>query len=61
MSYQFHWKNADYQSFEDYLARLSHKRRNQIKNERKKVAALGLQIQIFEGNAIQEEHLEALW
>lgn len=59
--YQFHWKNNGYQCFEDYLADLQHKRKNQILRERRRVAALGLKIHILQGDEIQEEHLEAMW
>ncbi len=59
--YQFHWKNNHYQSFEDYLEDLQHKRKNQILRERRRVAALGLKIHLLQGDQIQKEHLEAMW
>ncbi len=39
---QFQWKNHGYQTFDDYLARFSSKRRNQIKRERKEMEKQGL-------------------
>ncbi len=38
---QFHWRNAGYRSFDDFLARLKHKRRKEIRRERQRVAADG--------------------
>jgi len=59
--FQFHWKNHGYQSFDDYLAALQHKRKNQILRERRRVEALGLEILVLKGDQIQSEHLEAMW
>ena len=41
---QFHWRNQDYQSFEDFLAQLSSRKRKNIKKERASVLAKGLNI-----------------
>lgn len=41
---QFHWRNAGYRSFDDFLARFSSKRRNQIKRERREMATQGITI-----------------
>jgi predicted N-acyltransferase len=38
---QFHWRNAGYRSFDDFLATLKHKRRKEIRRERQRVAADG--------------------
>jgi predicted N-acyltransferase len=41
-SVQFHWRNAGYASFEDFLAALSRDKRKKIRQERKKVADAGV-------------------
>ena len=41
---QFQWKNEGYQSFDDYLARFSSKRRNQIRRERREMERQGISI-----------------
>lgn len=41
---QFQWRNSGYQSFDDYLARFSSKRRNQIRRERKEMERQGISI-----------------
>ncbi|MBL7685554.1 MAG: GNAT family N-acetyltransferase [Deltaproteobacteria bacterium] len=61
LHYQFHWVNQSYQSFDHYLSDLHHKKRNQIKSERRKVQSLGLKISCFAGSEIHSDHLAALW
>src|SRR5688572_1643928 len=41
---QFHWRNAGYADFEDFLARLSHARRKNIRQERRKVREAGVSV-----------------
>jgi hypothetical protein len=41
---QFHWRNQGYATFDDFLARFSSKRRNQLKRERKEMDKLGISI-----------------
>ena len=38
---QYHWRNAGYGSFDDYLGQLRSKRRNQVRRERRRVAEQG--------------------
>ncbi|MGE3542787.1 MAG: peptidogalycan biosysnthesis protein, partial [Kofleriaceae bacterium] len=38
-SYQFHWKNREYRSFDDFLAALTSRKRKQIRKERSRVQA----------------------
>lgn len=44
VSYQYHWKNAGYESFDEFLARFDSKKRNQARRERASVAQHGLGI-----------------
>ena len=55
---QFHWRNDAYESFEDFLARLSHDKRKKIRQERRKVNDAGIRLQRLVGREIQKEHWE---
>jgi hypothetical protein len=48
-SVQFHWRNEGYESFEAYLAALSHDKRKKIRQERKRVAAEGVTLRRVTG------------
>ena len=39
---QFHWRNAGYATFDDFLAALSHDKRKKIRQERRRVAEAGV-------------------
>jgi predicted N-acyltransferase len=52
---QFHWQNAQYGDFEAFLARLSHARRKNIRQERRKVHEAGVRFRWLEGGAIGED------
>jgi predicted N-acyltransferase len=41
---QFHWRNAGYGSFDDFLAALSHDKRKKIRQERRRVAEAGVRL-----------------
>ena len=58
---QYHWHNDGYGSFEDYLARFRSKRRNQIRRERREVAAQGLTIEALTGDAIDDDLFDPLY
>src|SRR5258706_150996 len=49
---QFHWKNEGYADFEDFLSRLSHARRKNIRQERRKVREAGVTVRELEGAQI---------
>jgi uncharacterized protein len=55
---QFHWRNEGYADFEAFLARLSHQRRKNIRQERRKVRAAGVSFRWLEGAAIESRHWE---
>lgn len=42
---QFHWQNADYRDFDDFLATLSRDKRKRIKQERRRVKDAGIELQ----------------
>jgi len=52
---QYHWRNADFESFDDYLAGFRSKRRNQIKRERREMKRLGISIEVLVGDEITDE------
>ena len=49
---QFHWANDGYADFEAFLARLSHQRRKNIRQERRRVREAGVTFRWLEGAAI---------
>ena len=51
---QFHWKNDNYGSFDDFLGSLSSRKRKQIRKERREISASGLSIEAIEGRDITE-------
>ena len=57
---QYHWLNRGYGSFDDFLGRLSSRKRKVIRKERA-AAIEGLEIQTFRGAEIQPAHWEAMW
>ena len=52
-SVQFHWNNEGYGDFEDFLARLNHARRKNIRQERRRVREAGVRLRWLEGAAIE--------
>ncbi|MEI6644168.1 MAG: GNAT family N-acetyltransferase [Novosphingobium sp.] len=57
---QFHWDNAGYASFDDFLAQLSSEKRKNLRKERAK-AQDGVEIRTLTGDAILPEHWDAFW
>ncbi|HEY5897709.1 MAG TPA: GNAT family N-acetyltransferase [Burkholderiales bacterium] len=55
---QFHWTNAGYADFEDFLSRLSHARRKNIRQERRRVREAGVSLRWLEGAAIRRRDWE---
>jgi len=55
---QFHWQNEGYTDFEDFLGRLSHARRKNIRQERRRVREAGVAFRWLEGAAIERAHWE---
>lgn len=53
---QFHWRNAGYGDFEGFLSQLTHQRRKNIRQERRKVRDAGVTFRWLRGEEISEEH-----
>ncbi len=51
---QFHWRNAGYRTFDDFLAALSHDKRKKIRQERRKVAEAGVTLRRATGRQATE-------
>jgi hypothetical protein len=49
---QFHWTNDGYGDFESFLARLSHQRRKNIRQERRRVRDAGISLRWLQGAQI---------
>ena len=58
---QFHWHNDQYQGFDDFLTRLSSKKRKNILRERRRVIEQGISLQWHHGKEITTEHLDLLF
>ncbi len=56
-SFQFHWANAGWSNFQDFLMALSAPKRKNIKRERRQVAEAGISYTTHEGAALTE----SLW
>jgi len=54
---QFHWENADYTSFDDFLNRLASRKRKTIKRERKEALSAGIEVCWLTGSDLTE----AVW
>ena len=55
---QFHWKNKNYKSFNDFLKTLSSRKRKLIKKERSCLEKNNLKIELLTGNEIKKYHLD---
>ncbi|NIP38565.1 MAG: GNAT family N-acetyltransferase [Candidatus Dadabacteria bacterium] len=60
-THQYHWKNRDYNTFDDFLADLRAGRRKQIKKERKYLSESDLNVQVYDKDNIEPQHIDAVW
>lgn len=61
LTYQFHWENAGYRTFDDYLASLRAPSRKQVRKERREAAGQGLRLATVEGRDLSEREWEMLY
>ncbi|MDV7338571.1 GNAT family N-acetyltransferase [Terasakiella sp. A23] len=59
--HQYHWENRGYETFDDFLATLSSRKRKSIKKERKSVAESGIEIKALSGDELEEHHWDAFY
>jgi predicted N-acyltransferase len=58
---QYHWSNAGYESFEDYLSRFRSKRRNQIRREMREMEKQQVRIETLVGDDIPDELFDPMY
>jgi hypothetical protein len=58
---QFHWRNQDYKTFDDFLADFSSRKRKELKRERRRVADQGIRLERLTGEQITMEHWQAFY
>lgn len=61
MDYQYHWNNQNYASFDDFLSRLTSKRRKNIKRERRIVSENNIRIETIRGENLNKEQWQTLY
>jgi len=54
---QYHWTNQAYQDFDDFLSRLTSRRRKEIRRERRQARESGLQIDVVNGHQASAQQL----
>jgi len=60
-SFQYHWFNEGYASFEDFLGRLKSRKRKQIVKERRGVAVANLHIELIPGSELTVAHADTFF
>ena len=58
---QFHWENAGYSNFDDFLGALSSRKRKVLRRERRDANAAGLTFHALSGADITESHWDAFY
>ncbi len=58
---QFHWENAGYASFDDFLGALSSRKRKVLRRERRDANAAGLTFRALNGTDLKEAHWDAFY
>lgn len=52
---QFHWRNNNYQNFDNFLAEFSAQKRKKVNRERRRVQEAGVEIEVLHGDRVSEE------
>lgn len=58
---QFHWHNHGYRHFEEFLAKLRHKKRKNIRHERAQAAGSGLEYAMHDGIGLSDEDWQTVY
>ncbi len=61
MDQQFHWLNAGYATFDDFLVDLTSKKRKNLKRERREAVENGIEIEWVTGSDLREHHWDAFY
>lgn len=59
--FQYHWRSRGFANFDDYLASLTSKRRNQAKRERRELGEQDVTIDALTGDALGDEQFDAMY
>ena len=59
--FQYHWRSRGFANFDDYLASLTSKRRNQAKRERRELGEQNVVIDALTGDALGDEQFDAMY
>lgn len=60
-THQFHWQNAGYSGFDQFLEKFSRKKRQNIERERASIVAQGLRIETLTDDALHIEHANLMY
>ncbi|XP_073038562.1 uncharacterized protein [Primulina eburnea] len=58
---QYHWKNRNYRSFDDFLMDMKQSKRKNIRQERKKICAQNLSMKRLRGYEIKAKHWDTFY
>ncbi len=58
---QFHWQNEGYESFEEFLATLTSRKRKALRKERREALSSGIEIDWIYGSDIKEHHWDTFF
>ena len=58
---QYHWRNAGYQTFDDFLGRFSSKRRNQIRREMREMRDRAIDLDVLTGDRLRPERVDFIF
>ena len=61
MDLQFHWMNAGYKSFEEFVSQLASKKGRNIRRERRAIKENDLHIDWLSGSVIEEHHWDTFY
>ena len=61
MGQQYHWHNAGYGSFDDFLGALNSRKRKAIRKEREAVRDAGLTMHALSGGHLEQRHWDAFY
>jgi len=58
---QYHWRNERYATFDDFLARFTSKRRNQIKREMREMRDRQIELDVLTGDRLSPERVDFIF
>ena len=58
---QYHWRNRDYGSFDDFLSALNSRKRKNLRKERKQVLEAGYSFAALSGDDLKAEHWDRFY